>query len=110
MKEEEENSKPAKRVDIVSLKMVKEKSMLYKNRQITSPEDAYQLFKEYLEGVDREWFVVAGLNTKNEPTVISTAHIGSLNASILHPREIMKLAMLSNAASIVVAHPHPSGQ
>lgn len=109
VKEEGENKKPAKRVDIVSIKMVKERSMMYKNRQISSPEDAYQLFKEYLDGVDREWFVVAALNTKNEPTVISTAHIGTLNSSIVHPREIMKLAVLSNASSIVVCHPHPSG-
>lgn len=50
------------------------------------------------------------LDTKNQPTNISTVHIGSLNASIVHPREVMKTAIPSNAASIICCHPHPSGE
>lgn len=49
------------------------------------------------------------LDTKNQPTNISTVHIGSLNATIVHPREVMKTAILSNSASIICCHPHPSG-
>jgi len=100
---------PSKRVDIVSVKLVKESSMLYKKRRIRSPQDSAELFREYLGEVDREHFIVACLDTKNQPTNISTVHIGSLNASIAHPREIMKTAILSNAASIICCHPHPSG-
>ena len=99
----------AKRVNIVSVKLVKESNMLYKQRRIRSSLDSYELFREYLEEVDREHFVVAFLDTKNQPTNISTVHIGSLNASIVHPREVMKTAILSNAASIICCHPHPSG-
>ena len=83
--------------------------MLYKQRRVRSPQDSYELFKEYLGEVDREHFVVMCLDTKNQPTNISTVHIGSLNASIVHPREVMKTAILSNAASIICCHPHPSG-
>lgn len=101
---------PAKRVNIVSLKLVKESSILYKKRQVRSPEDAYELIKQFLGEVDREYFVVVCLNTKNQPTAINICHIGSLNASIVHPREVMKPAILSNAASILVGHNHPSGQ
>lgn len=100
---------PAKRVNIVSIKLVKESSMLYKQRRVRSPQDSYELFRDYLGEVDREHFVVACLDTKNQPTNISTAHIGSLNASIVHPREVLKTAILSNAASIICCHPHPSG-
>lgn len=100
---------PAKRVNIVSIKLVKETSMLYKNRRVRSLQDSYEIFKEFLGEVDREYFVVMCLDTKNQPTNISVAHIGSLNASIVHPREVMKTAILSNAASIICAHPHPSG-
>ena len=100
---------PAKRVDIVSVKLVKESSMLYKQRRVRSPQDSYELFRDYLGDVDREHFVVACLDTKNQPTNISTVHIGSLNASIVHPREVLKTAILSNAASILCCHPHPSG-
>lgn len=100
---------PSKRVDIVSVKLVKESSMLYKNRRIRSPQDCYELFKEFLGEVDREYFVVMCLDVKNQPTNISVAHIGSLNASLVHPREVMKTAVLSNAASLICCHPHPSG-
>ncbi|MGG1440301.1 JAB domain-containing protein [Bacillus mobilis] len=50
------------------------------------------------------------LDTKNQPTNISVAHIGSLNAGIVHPRKVMKTAILSNAASIICNYPHPSGE
>jgi len=82
--------------------------MLYKNRKISSPEDAWVLFKQYLNGADREHFVVMALDTKNQPTAIQTYHIGSLNSSMSHPREIMKVAILNNAASLILGHNHPS--
>jgi len=50
------------------------------------------------------------LDVKNQPTAINVCHIGSLNASIVHPREVMKTAIMSNSASIIVAHNHPSGK
>lgn len=101
--------KTAKRVDIVSLKLVKESSLLYKERSVRSPEDGYQLMKLFLADKDREHFIVASLDTKNQPVSINVCHIGSLNASLVHPREVMKSAILSNAASIIVGHNHPSG-
>ncbi|UKJ44681.1 RadC family protein [Lysinibacillus sp. ACHW1.5] len=100
--------KPAKRIQIVQIKLVREKSMLYKGRKIRSPLDAYELMQEFLGDVDREHFIVMCLDTKNQPTCIQVVHIGSLNASIVHPREVMKSALLSNAASILVGHNHPS--
>lgn len=100
---------PAKRVDIVKIKMVREKSILYENRKITSPEDVVNITKDFIEGCDREKFMVIYLNTKNEPTAIHTVSIGSLNASIVHPREVMKGAILSNSNGMILVHNHPSG-
>ncbi|WP_195932518.1 JAB domain-containing protein [Turicibacter sanguinis] len=102
-------SNVAKRINIVSIKMVKESSFLYRTRQILSPNDAYEMIKEQLEGLDREQFIIACLNTKNEPTNISVVSVGSLNKAIVHPREVFKTAILSNAASIMAFHNHPSG-
>jgi len=99
---EEEKHVPAKRVDIVSVRMVKECSILYKDRVIGSPQDGYNLIKQFLGDVDREHFVVVCLDTKNQPTAINVCHIGSLNSSIVHPREVMKPAILSNAAGVIV--------
>ncbi|KMK77949.1 MULTISPECIES: RadC family protein [Bacillaceae] len=100
----------AKRVSIVSVKLVRESSILYERRSIRSPQDAYDLFKSFLEDKDREHFIVVSLDTKNQPVSINICHIGSLNASIVSPREVMKSAILSSAASIMVAHNHPSGE
>ena len=104
----EMNTKPAKRINIVSLKLVKESSLLYKERSIRSPGDGYNLLRQFLVEADREHFVVICLDTKNQPTSINICHVGSLNASIVHPREVMKAAILSNSASILVGHNHPS--
>ena len=56
----------SKRINIVLIKMVKESSFLYQTRQILSPNDAYEMIKDRLELLDREQFIIACLNAKNE--------------------------------------------
>ncbi|OAB47693.1 JAB domain-containing protein [Paenibacillus antarcticus] len=90
---------PQKRISIVSVKLVKESSLIYKGRSIQSPEDGFNLIKHFLGDLDREAFIVISLDTKNSPVSINICHIGSLNVSIVHPREVMKAAILSNAAT-----------
>ena len=102
-------SNVAKRINLVSIKMVKEASFLYQTRTISSPYDAYEMIKDQLQDLDREQFIIACLNTKNEPTNITVVSVGSLNKAIVHPREVFKTAILSNAASIMAFHNHPSG-
>ncbi len=102
-------NQPAKRVNLVSVKLVRESSLLYKERTIKSPQDAYTLLRTLLEDTDREHFIVVALNVKNEPVAMNICHIGNLNSSIVHRREIMKFAILSNSASIIVGYNHPSG-
>jgi DNA repair protein RadC len=77
---------------------------------VRSPENGYQLLKQFLREVDREYFVIVCLDTKYQSTAINICHIGSLNASLVHPRECFKPAILSNSASILVGHNHPSGK
>jgi len=101
---------PAKRINIVSLKLVRESSILYKERRISSPEDAYKLLKEFLIDSERERFVVVCLDMKNQPTAINICHVGSLNANIVHPREVMKAPILSNSASIISSLTRPDSQ
>ena len=100
---------PAKRVDIVSLKLVKESSVLYETRKISNPYDAYRLAKNFLVDSDREKFVVVCLDTKNQPVSIEIVSIGTVNSAMVHPREVFKLAVLSNASKIICFHNHPSG-
>ena len=102
-------SNVAKRINIVSVKIVKESSFLYQTRTISSPKDAYEMIREQLKDLDREQFIIACLNTKNEPTNISVVAVGTLNKAIVHPREVFKTAILSNAANVIAFHNHPSG-
>ncbi len=99
----------SKRVNIVSIKMFKEGSILYKNRQILSPKDSVNLLKDFINDSDREMLIVCCLDTKNQPTCINIVSIGTINTSLVHPREVFKTAILSNSASIIMAHNHPTG-
>src|SRR5699024_9618473 len=76
--------------------------------QIRSPRDGADIVKELISDADREHFVVLSLNNKHEVTSIEIAHTGSLNTCIVHPREVFKNAILSNAAAISIAHIPPS--
>jgi len=96
-------------IQIVSIKMVKEKNLEYSNNKISSPKDCANILKKFIGDYDREALVVMALDTKNKINSITVASLGSLNSSIVHPREIFKTAILSNASSIIIGHNHPSG-
>jgi DNA repair protein RadC len=73
------------------------------------PESAAEGIKKVFENMDREAFAVIALNTRNSMIAYNIVSIGSLSASIVHPREVFKFAILANASSILLAHNHPSG-
>ena len=77
--------------------------------QLRSSFDAASLLHDYLHDVDREHFVVVLLNRKNRFIGVNTVSIGSLTASVVHPREVFKAAILANASAIICGHNHPSG-
>ena len=77
---------------------------------ISSPADVERLLRGRIANLDRENFVVVLLNTKNEVIETSTVSIGTLGASLVHPREVFKLAVRASAASVILAHNHPSGK
>lgn len=76
---------------------------------IRSPDDGANYIMEDMRVLKQEHFVVLFLNTKNHVIHRQTIFIGSLNASIVHPREVFREAVKRSAASIIVAHNHPSG-
>ena len=77
------------------------------SRKITSSSDVYQLFR-YLAQETKEHFVALHLDSKNKIICVDQVSVGSLNASVVHPREVLKTALLSSAAAIVFVHNHPS--
>jgi len=99
----------AKRVDIVSVKMVKESSRLYADRNISSPEQVVRLTRDFIEGSDREKFLAIYLNTRNEPVAIHTVAIGTLNACLVDISCVFRAGLLCSANSLVCVHCHPTG-
>ena len=67
------------------------------------------MLQEFLADTDREHFVILMLDQKNQVIGINTVSIGSLTASVVHPREVYKPAILSNCAALILGHNHPSG-
>lgn len=76
---------------------------------ITRPDDVVRLCGPQFRGSDREHFWALALNTKNQLLRTIEVSVGSLNASIVHPRELFKECVKISAASVVVVHNHPSG-
>lgn len=76
---------------------------------IRSPEDAASFLMQDMTSLQQEHFVCLFLNVKNQVIHKKTIFVGSLNASIVHPREIFREAVKRSAASIICSHNHPSG-
>ena len=76
---------------------------------IRSPEDAATFLMQDMTSLQQEHFVCLFLNVKNQVLHKQTIFVGSLNASIVHPREIFREAVKRSAASIICSHNHPSG-
>ncbi|MBM7597809.1 DNA repair protein RadC [Virgibacillus halotolerans] len=102
----------AKGVLVLSAMELGRRMHQYKSEEryvIRSPEDGADYIMEEMRSLNQEHFVVLFLNTKNQIIHRQTIFIGSLNASIVHPREVYREAVKRSAASIIVAHNHPSG-
>jgi len=76
---------------------------------IRKPEDAAKLVMEDLRSELKEHFVCLFLNTKNQVLARETLSVGTLNASLVHPREVFRAAIKRGSASIICLHNHPSG-
>jgi DNA repair protein RadC len=80
-----------------------------KNKTLTSAKEVYEALRKKIGGLKKENFVVVSLDTRNKIIAVDTVFVGTLNSSLVHPREIFETAIRRHAAGIVVAHNHPSG-
>lgn len=76
---------------------------------IKNPEAVVKSIRATIKDKAKEHFKLILLNTRNKIIGISTISIGTLNANLVHPREVFKDAIVHNAASVVLVHNHPSG-
>ena len=95
-------------LEVVNIRMVKEPS-LYSEDKITCPEDAVKVIAKELATYDREVFAVLNLKTNGQPINFNICSVGTLDASLVSPANVVKSGILTNAAAQIVCHVHPSG-
>ncbi|WP_270179451.1 RadC family protein [Alkalihalobacillus sp. CinArs1] len=103
---------PAKAVQLMAaIELGRRVSRLQQEERYTvrSPEDGANYVMEDMRFLSQEHFVCLYLNTKNQVLHRKTVFVGSLNASIVHPREVFREAFRRSAASLICFHNHPSG-
>lgn len=93
----------------VAVRLVEQPSFL-SDEKVDNPQAAVRVLGKELKDYDREVLCVVNLNTKSRPINASIVSMGILDGSLAHPREIMKTAILSNAAQILLLHNHISGE
>lgn len=100
-------------VPFLSLKLVRESTATYRKKEwtVTDPSSLARVFERAfrLSESPEETLCMITLNTRHQPLGFWRVSTGSLNESIVHPREVFKRALLTNAHAIVLAHNHPSG-
>jgi len=98
----------------IFIKVVKElnkrtsKEIINSNILLDSPETVFNFLKEKIGSEKKELFVIIFFDTRNN-LIVDDVSVGTLNASLVHPREVFKRAILNNASHVVIAHNHPSG-
>jgi len=102
---------PSKAMQLLAISELNKRTSLAKNpiKKITCAKDVFDLYHERLKDEKQEHFIVLMLDTKNNIIAEETVFIGTLDASIVHPREIFKAAIRNSAAKIILVHNHPSG-
>lgn len=85
--EEKQKKVPAKRIQLVDVVLERKGSQLFQGGCVRTPEDAANIIRDFIGDSDREKFVVLGLSEKNVPQLVPT---GSINASIVRPREVVR--------------------
>ena len=81
-----------------------------KTMQVQNPADAYRFLAGEARNLDREHFWRMDLDGRNQVLGYEVVSVGTLTASLVHPREVFKGAILANAGGIILAHNHPSGE
>lgn len=93
---------------VVSIRLVDDPPLM-SSKRLETTEDAVNLMAEELRKYDRELLCVLNMRTNGQVINMNVVSMGTLNGSMTSPRELFKSAILSNAASIILMHNHPSG-
>ena len=104
--------KRSKFVSIFRITLVKDRRVAFEQCQLVNSQQSQPLIKKLIVSQgqpDREQFCVILLNSKNEIIGLNIVSTGNLSSAPVHPREVLKPAILSNASALILSHNHPSG-
>jgi DNA repair protein RadC len=96
------------KIDVVSVRLVKD-APIYSEHPFNSPYEVVSVMGDIMCELDREVVCVINLKSDLTPINVHFASMGALNEAMAHPRELFKASILSNAASMMLVHCHPSG-
>jgi DNA repair protein RadC len=105
-------SNRSKFISIFRITLVKDRRVAFEQCQLVNSHQSQPLIKKLIESQgqpDREQFCVILLNSKNEIIGLNIVSTGNLSSAPVHPREVLKPAILSNASAMILCHNHPSG-
>ena len=95
-------------LELVQIRLITERT-LYSKSMLRSPKDVINFISEEFSTLDREVLGILNLNSQNQVINMNIVSVGSINNALVSPREVFKSSILSNAASIIIFHNHPSG-
>ena len=98
-------------VSIYRVSLVKDKTVSFSKARLSNSQQASRLIQDLILArgqPDRENFIVALLSAKNDIIGLNIVSIGGLSSAYVHPREVLKPAILANSAAIILCHNHPS--
>jgi DNA repair protein RadC len=105
-------TKSSKFISIFRITLVKDKRVAFEKCQLINSQQSQPLIKKLIESQgqpDREQFCVILLNSKNEIIGLNIVSTGNLSSAPVHPREVLKPAILCNSSAMILCHNHPSG-
>jgi DNA repair protein RadC len=108
----DDRSKRGKFISIFRVALVKDRRVAFEQCQLINSQQSQPLIKKLIESQgqpDREQFCIILLNSKNEIIGLNIVSTGNLSSAPVHPREVLKPAILSNSAAMILSHNHPSG-
>jgi DNA repair protein RadC len=97
------------RLPVYTVRLVRERHEQTEIKRVRSGSDVWAIMRPLMQDRDREVFSVLLLDTQNQIRGYTEITVGTLDASLVHPREVFKPAILASSASIILVHNHPSG-
>lgn len=97
------------KLPVFKTRLVRDGALKVAEPKTETPGHVASIARDFLRGADKEHFLAVFLDACNKPVGIHTVSIGTLTASLVHPREVFKPAILAGCAGVVIVHNHPSG-